>query len=75
MWWTGGGNVNDVTQAHASVHGKDADMIVDAGYAGIDGRRKVQTLKMRWIVAFQRDFAAFAPLRRCAADSERPNEF
>lgn len=46
-------NVNDVTQAHALVHGKEADVFGDAGYQGIDKREEVQKLKVRWHVALR----------------------
>lgn len=42
-------NVNDVTQAHALVHGKEADVFGDAGYQGIEA----QKLKVRWHVALR----------------------
>ena len=31
-------NVNDVTQAHALVHGQETDVFADAGYQGVDKR-------------------------------------
>lgn len=37
-------NVNDVAQAHALVHGKEADVFGDAGYQGVDKREDVQQL-------------------------------
>jgi IS5 family transposase len=46
-------NVNDVTQAHALVHGKEVDVFGDAGYQGIDKREEVQNLKVRWHVALR----------------------
>ncbi|UWD90276.1 IS5 family transposase [Ralstonia pseudosolanacearum] len=46
-------NVNDVTQAHALVHGKEADVFGDAGYQGVDKREETQKLKVRWHVALR----------------------
>ena len=46
-------NVNDVAQAHALVHGKEADVFGDAGYQGVDKREEVQKLKIRWHVALR----------------------
>ena len=46
-------NVNAVTQAHALVHGKEADVFGDAGYQGVDKREETQTLKVRWHVALR----------------------
>ncbi|MFK0380272.1 IS5 family transposase, partial [Pandoraea sp. NPDC090278] len=46
-------NVNDVTQAHALVHGKEADVFGDAGYQGVDKREQTQKLKVRWHVALR----------------------
>ncbi|MCL1622075.1 IS5 family transposase [Ralstonia pseudosolanacearum] len=46
-------NVGDVTQAHALVHGKEADVFGDAGYQGIDKREEVQKLEVDWHVALR----------------------
>ena len=46
-------NVNDVTQAHALVHGKEADVFGDAGYQGVDKREETQKLRVRWHVALR----------------------
>jgi IS5 family transposase len=35
-------NVNDVTQAHALVHGEETDVFADAGYQGVEKREEVQ---------------------------------
>lgn len=54
-------NINDVTQAHALVHGKEADVFGDAGYRGIDKREEARKLKVRWHMALR-------PGKRCALD-------
>ncbi len=38
-------NVNDVTQAHALVHGDEHDVFGDAGYQGVQKREKLQDVK------------------------------
>ena len=72
-------NVNDVTQAHALVHGKEADVFGDAGYQGVDKREETQKLRMRWHVArraaFEPGAAPLAPHRLYVDGSVRQNEF
>lgn len=46
-------NVNDVTQAHALVHGEEADVFADAGYQGVDKREDTQAIVTRWHVAMR----------------------
>jgi transposase, IS5 family len=38
-------NVNDVTQAHALVHGKESDVFADTGYQGVEKRDDTQKIK------------------------------
>jgi IS5 family transposase len=46
-------NVNDVTQAHALLHGQETDVFADAGYRSVDKREEVQRQhpSVRWHVA------------------------
>ncbi|MFZ2825172.1 IS5 family transposase [Hydrogenophaga sp.] len=46
-------NVNDVTQAHALVHGEEVDVFVDAGYQGVDKRDETQDIAVHWHVAMR----------------------
>lgn len=41
-------NVNDVTQAHALMHGEEMDVFTDAGYQGVGKRRETRTLTSMW---------------------------
>ena len=46
-------NVNDVTQAHALVHGEETDVFADAGYQGVDKRDETQDIEVNWHVAMR----------------------
>ena len=46
-------NVNDVTQAHALVHGDETDVFADAGYQGVDKRAETQGINVNWHVAMR----------------------
>ena len=46
-------NVNDVTQAHALVHGQETDVFADAGYQGVDKRQETQGIAVNWHVAMR----------------------
>ena len=46
-------NVNDVTQAHALVHGEEADVFADAGYQGVEKRDDTQNIRTHWHVALR----------------------
>lgn len=46
-------NVNDVTQAHALVHGNEADVYADAGYQGVAKREEVQDIETNWHIAMR----------------------
>jgi IS5 family transposase len=46
-------NVNDVTQAHALVHGEEANVLADAGYQGVDKREETQGINVNWHVAMR----------------------
>ena len=46
-------NVNDVTQAHALVHGEETDVFADAGYQGVDKREETQEMEIDWHVAMR----------------------
>jgi IS5 family transposase len=58
-------NVNDVTQAHALVHGEEKDVFSDAGYQGVEKRADTQDIKTTWHVAMR-------PGKRRALDKESP---
>jgi IS5 family transposase len=58
-------NVNDVTQAHALVHGDETDVFADAGYQGVDKREETQRIEANWHVAMR-------PGRRRALDKATP---
>ena len=46
-------NVNDVTQAHALVHGEETDVFADAGYQGVGKREETQGITVNWHVAMR----------------------
>ena len=46
-------NVNDVTQAHALVHGEETDVFADAGYQGVGKQAETQDIKTHWHVAMR----------------------
>ena len=46
-------NVNDVTQAHALVHGAETHVLADAGYQGVDKRAETQDIDVNWLVAMR----------------------
>jgi IS5 family transposase len=58
-------NVNDVTQAHALVHGEETDVLADAGYQGVDKRAETQGIDVNWLVAMR-------PGKRKALDKSTP---
>lgn len=59
------GNVNDVTQAHALVHGEEREVFADAGYQGVEKREDTQGIKAKWHVAMK-------PGKRRALDKSTP---
>jgi transposase, IS5 family len=46
-------NAHDITQAHALVHGRECEVVADAGYRGIEKREAIQRMKHQpqWLVA------------------------
>ena len=46
-------NVNDVTQAHALLHGQETDVFGDAGYTGVAKRDESRNTEVTWHVARQ----------------------
>lgn len=46
-------NVNDVTQAHRLLHGKEAVAFGDAGYKGIEKREENKDSAVKWFVAMR----------------------
>jgi len=58
-------NVNDVTQAHALVHGQETDVYADAGYQGVAKREEVQDIEVNWHIAMR-------PGKRRVLDKQSP---
>ena len=46
-------NVNDVTQAHALLHGEETDVFADAGYVGVAKREETKGIRAQWHVAMR----------------------
>jgi IS5 family transposase len=46
-------NVNDVTQAHALLHGEETAVFGDAGYQGVEKREETQDSTVTWHVAMK----------------------
>ena len=46
-------NVNDVTQAHRLLHGKEAVAFGDAGYQGVEKREENKDSAVKWFVAMR----------------------
>ncbi|WP_153116846.1 IS5 family transposase [Rhodocyclus tenuis] len=46
-------NVNDVTQAHALLHGEETAVHADAGYTGVEKREENQGKSVRWQIAMK----------------------
>ena len=46
-------NVNDVTQAHALVHGAETDVFAESGYQGVSKRQETQEINVNWHVAMR----------------------
>jgi transposase, IS5 family len=58
-------NVNDVTQAHALVHGEETDVFADSVYQGVGKRAETQDIKVNWQMAMR-------PGNRKALDKSTP---
>jgi IS5 family transposase len=58
-------NVNDVTQAHALVHGNESDVFANSGYQGVGKRDETQDIKVNWHVAMR-------PGKRRVLDMDTP---
>jgi len=58
-------NVNDVTQAHALLHGNETDVYADAGYQGVGEREETQDMEVNWHVTIR-------PGKRRALDKTNP---
>ena len=50
------GNVADIAQAHALLHGQEKEVFADAGYLGIEKREEMATISedIEWYVAAKR---------------------
>ena len=46
-------NVNNVTQAHALVHGEETDVFADSGYQGVGKREETHDIAVHWHVAMR----------------------
>ena len=46
-------NVNDVTQAHALMHGEETDVFADSGYQGVDKREETRGIEANWHVVMR----------------------
>ena len=55
------GNVADVTQAHALLHGAETVVLADAGYQGVEKRIENQGRTVRWHVAMKRTLREALP--------------
>jgi IS5 family transposase len=58
-------NVNDVTRAHALVHGDETDVFADSGYQGVGKREETQDINVNWHVAMR-------PGKRKVLDTSTP---
>jgi IS5 family transposase len=47
------GNVADVSQTHALLHGEETDVLGDAGYQGVEKRAETKDLDISWHVAMR----------------------
>lgn len=61
------GNVHDVTQAQALLHGEETDAFGDAGYTGIEKREESQGVPVTWHIALR-------PGKRRALTKDREGE-
>jgi IS5 family transposase len=68
-------NVNDVTQAHALLHGDETNVFADAGYVGVTKREETQGIQAQWHVAMRpgkrRSLKTSTPLGRVLDELER----
>ena len=67
-------NVNDVTQAHALLHGQETDVFGDAGYTGVAKRDENRNTEVTWHVAMRpgkRRMLPDTPLGKLLEDVER----
>lgn len=67
-------NAHDVTQAHALLHGEEADVFGDAGYQGVDKREENKGRAVNWHVAMRpgkRRMLPDTPLGQLLEQTER----
>ncbi len=68
-------NVNDVTQAHALLHGDETNVFADAGYVGVTKREETQGTRAQWHVAMRpgkrSSLKTSTPLGRVLGELER----
>jgi IS5 family transposase len=65
------GNVSDVTQAHALLHGDELAAFGDAGYQGVEKRDENQGKAVTWHVAMKRSLRKALPTNRLGRKIEK----
>lgn len=65
------GNVSDVTQAHALLHGDEIAALGDAGYQGVEKREENQGKAVAWHVAMKRSKRKALPNNKLGRMQER----
>ncbi len=65
------GNVSDVTQAHALLHGDEVAAMGDAGYQGVEKREENLGTKVTWHVALKRSKRKALPKNKLGRMTEK----
>jgi IS5 family transposase len=65
------GNVSDVTQAHALLHGDENAALGDAGYQGVEKREENLGKKVTWHVAMKRSTRKALPNNKLGRAMEK----
>ena len=65
------GNVADVTQAHALLHGEETVVLADAGYQGVEKRIENQGRAVQWHVAMKRTLRKALPATKLGRMREK----
>jgi IS5 family transposase len=65
------GNVADVTQAHALLHGDEIAALGDAGYQGVEKRDENQGKSVTWFVAMKRAARKALPNNKLGRQREK----
>jgi IS5 family transposase len=69
------GNVSDVTQAYALLHGDEIAVLGDAGYQGVEKREENQGTDVAWYVAMKRSVRKALPDNRLRRKLEKLEHF